>query len=145
MRTTGITRRIDSLGRVVIPKELRKNIHLKEGDQLEIYITDDEEIVLKKYNRLGENKVFIEVFLSSVKSLLGCDIYILTNEDVLFSTSNSNLSILDESKSLKSFEIIPNGDFIGKLIFDFHGKEINRENLNLIKNLALIFQGFFEE
>lgn len=47
MKTTGITRRIDELGRIVIPKEIRKNMHLKTGELLEIFLSDSETITLK--------------------------------------------------------------------------------------------------
>ena len=49
MKATGIVRRIDELGRIVIPKELRKTMHLNEHDQMEIYVNDDK-IMLKKHN-----------------------------------------------------------------------------------------------
>ena len=48
MKSTGIIRRIDELGRIVIPKEIRKNLRIKEGENLEIYIENDN-IILKKY------------------------------------------------------------------------------------------------
>ena len=50
MTATGIVRRIDDLGRVVIPKEFRRNMKIKEGDPLEIFTTRDGEVVFKKYN-----------------------------------------------------------------------------------------------
>lgn len=50
MKATGIVRRIDDLGRVVIPKEIRRTCHIKEGDPLEIFLENGNEIVFKKYN-----------------------------------------------------------------------------------------------
>jgi AbrB family looped-hinge helix DNA binding protein len=50
MKATGIVRRIDELGRIIIPKEIRRTCHLKEGDQMEIYLGEDGEIVLQKYD-----------------------------------------------------------------------------------------------
>ena len=52
MKATGVVRRIDELGRIVIPKELRKNLRIKEGENLEIYTVDDEKIVLKKFSSI---------------------------------------------------------------------------------------------
>jgi stage V sporulation protein T len=49
MKATGIIRRIDDLGRVVIPREIRRSMHFHEGDPLEIYTTDDGGVVFKKY------------------------------------------------------------------------------------------------
>ena len=54
MKSTGIVRRIDELGRVVIPKEIRRTLRIKEGYPLEIYVGKDGEIVLKKYSPMGE-------------------------------------------------------------------------------------------
>lgn len=53
MKATGIIRRIDDLGRVVIPKEIRKNLRIKEGDNLEIFV-QNEEIILKKYSMMNK-------------------------------------------------------------------------------------------
>lgn len=50
MRATGIVRRIDDLGRVVIPKEIRKTLRIREGDPLEIFTAKDGEVILKKYS-----------------------------------------------------------------------------------------------
>ncbi len=54
MKATGIVRRIDDLGRVVIPKEIRRTYRIREGDPLEIFVTSGGEIVFKKYSPLGE-------------------------------------------------------------------------------------------
>lgn len=55
MTATGIVRRIDDLGRVVIPREIRRNLRIKEGDPLEIFTTRDGEVVFKKYNYADEH------------------------------------------------------------------------------------------
>lgn len=54
MKATGIVRRIDELGRVVIPKEIRRTLRIREGDPLEIYTDRDGEVILKKYSPIGE-------------------------------------------------------------------------------------------
>lgn len=54
MKATGIVRRIDDLGRVVIPKEIRRTMRIREGDPLEIYTTPDGEVVFKKYSAVGD-------------------------------------------------------------------------------------------
>lgn len=54
LKATGIVRRIDDLGRVVIPKEIRRTLRIREGEQLEIFTGKDCEVVLKKYSPLGE-------------------------------------------------------------------------------------------
>ena len=54
MKVTGIIRRIDDLGRVVIPKEIRRNMHIREGDALELYLTDKGQLVLERYYPYSE-------------------------------------------------------------------------------------------
>lgn len=78
MKNTGIVRRIDDLGRIVIPKELRKVLNLKEGEQLEIYTNDEGELMLKKfcsasYHKLLLEKLCKELSLESNKLVLVCD------------------------------------------------------------------------
>jgi AbrB family looped-hinge helix DNA binding protein len=64
MKATGIIRRIDELGRIVVPKEIRRNLGIKEGDPMEIFTTREGEIVLKPYQEEGSKVVdnFIETF-----------------------------------------------------------------------------------
>ena len=54
MKATGIVRRIDDLGRVVIPKEIRRTMRIREGDPLEIFTDRDGEVIFKKYSPIGE-------------------------------------------------------------------------------------------
>ncbi len=65
MKATGIVRRIDDLGRVVIPKEIRRTMRIREGDPLEIYTQSDGEVIFKKYSPVGElgadTKQYVEV------------------------------------------------------------------------------------
>ena len=57
MKATGIVRRIDDLGRVVIPKEIRRTLRIKEGTPLEIFTDKEGEVILKKYSPIGELSV----------------------------------------------------------------------------------------
>ena len=58
MKATGVVRRIDDLGRVVIPKEIRKTLRIKEGDPLEIFTDREGQVILKKYSPIGELSEF---------------------------------------------------------------------------------------
>ncbi len=72
MKATGIVRRIDDLGRVVIPKEIRRTLRIREGDPLEIYTATDGEVIFKKYSPVGELSVFATQYaevLSRISSL----------------------------------------------------------------------------
>ena len=54
MKATGVVRRIDDLGRIVIPKEIRKVLRIKEGDPLEVFTDREGQVILKKYSPIGE-------------------------------------------------------------------------------------------
>ena len=54
MKATGIVRRIDDLGRVVIPKEIRRTMRIREGDPLEIFVSNEGEVIFKKYSPISE-------------------------------------------------------------------------------------------
>ena len=58
MKATGIVRRIDDLGRVVMPKEIRRTMRIREGDPLEIYTNNDGEVIFKNIHRLGNYRHF---------------------------------------------------------------------------------------
>ena len=66
MKATGIVRRIDDLGRVVIPKEIRRTMRIREGDPLEIYTTRDGEVIFKKYSRIGGLEDFAAQFCDTL-------------------------------------------------------------------------------
>ncbi len=71
MKATGIVRRIDDLGRVVIPKEIRRNLRIREGDPLEIYVDREGEVILKKYSPIGELGDFATEYADSLYEALG--------------------------------------------------------------------------
>ena len=70
MKATGIVRRIDDLGRVVIPKEIRRTLRIREGDPLEIFTAREGEIILKKYSPISELSSFANVFLRNGKQCM---------------------------------------------------------------------------
>jgi stage V sporulation protein T len=70
MKATGIIRRIDDLGRVVIPKEIRRSLGIKEGDPLEIFTTRDGEIIFKPYQ---EDSKVVDNFIETFKEMDSTD------------------------------------------------------------------------
>ena len=66
MKATGIVRRIDDLGRVVVPKEIRRTLRIREGDPLEIFTEQNGAIVLKKYSPIGELSTFAAQYATSL-------------------------------------------------------------------------------
>lgn len=71
MKATGIVRRIDDLGRVVIPKEIRRTLRIREGDPLEIFTDREGEIILKKYSPIGELGTFAKEYAESLAQTAG--------------------------------------------------------------------------
>lgn len=74
MKATGIVRRIDDLGRVVVPKEIRRTLRIREGDPLEIYTDREGGIVLRKYSPIGELGEMAKEYVESVASVAGCTV-----------------------------------------------------------------------
>lgn len=71
MKATGIVRRIDDLGRVVIPKEIRRTLRIKEGTPLEIFTDREGEIILKKYSPIGELSIFAREYAEALSQTTG--------------------------------------------------------------------------
>lgn len=86
MRATGIVRRIDDLGRVVIPKEIRKTLRIREGDPLEIFTAKDGEVILKKYSPIGELNEFSQEYTETLGETLGYGV-VVTDLDSIISVS----------------------------------------------------------
>ena len=95
MRATGIVRRIDELGRVVIPKEIRRTLRIREGDPLEIFTDHDGEVVLKKYSPIGEISAIAKDYTDSVYRTLG-HIACISDRDAVVSISGSGKKELME-------------------------------------------------
>lgn len=116
MQKTGIIRKVDDLGRIVIPKELRKTLKIREGDNLEISLFENNKIIFEKSEPLGEN-------LSVFKSYLEC----------LAKNTNSTCILTDLDKVIFAFG--PNSIFyINKKLKDSFVSEIVNRNLNIHQN-----------
>ena len=83
MKATGIVRRIDDLGRVVIPKEIRRTMRIREGDPLEIYTSTDGEVVFRKYSALGEMSENAAQVADIMQRLAGCAVLVFDRDHVI--------------------------------------------------------------
>jgi len=83
LKATGIVRRIDDLGRVVIPKEIRRTLRIREGDPLEIFVDRDGEVILKKYSPIGELGEFAKEYADSLYEALGHTALIVDRDTVI--------------------------------------------------------------
>ena len=83
MKATGIVRRIDDLGRVVIPKEIRRTLRIRESDPLEIFTDREGEIILKKYSPIGELGSFAKEYAEALASASGHSVCITDRDHVI--------------------------------------------------------------
>lgn len=154
MKSTGITRRIDDLGRIVIPKEIRRNLKIKDNEILEIYI-EDENIILKKFSSFDDMNNIFDVLIKVLEEETINNV-LITNRDKVISTSKQEYlnkeigtDVLDsinnkeEIKDNRSVElilnnkintnsyikpIISNGDVLGSIVL-FGTNKIKEEDI----------------
>ncbi|MBW6411144.1 stage V sporulation protein T [Clostridium weizhouense] len=88
MKATGIVRRIDDLGRVVIPKEIRRTLRIREGDPLEIFTDREGGVILKKYSPIGELTDFSKEYAESLQQAIG-HIVLIADKDAFISVSGT--------------------------------------------------------
>lgn len=89
MKATGIVRRIDDLGRVVVPKEIRRTLRIREGDPLEIFTDREGEIILKKYSPIGELGDFARQYAEALAQTTG-NIICITDRDQIIAVSGGS-------------------------------------------------------
>lgn len=89
MKATGIVRRIDDLGRVVIPKEIRRTLRIREGDPLEIFVDRDGEVILKKYSPIGELGDFAKEYAESLSESTG-HVTIISDRDTVIAVAGAS-------------------------------------------------------
>ena len=89
MKATGVVRRIDDLGRVVIPKEIRRTLRIKEGDPLEIFTDKEGEVILKKYSPIGELSEFATEYAETLTKTTG-HIACITDKDTVIAVSGTS-------------------------------------------------------
>ena len=88
MKATGVVRRIDDLGRIVIPKEIRKTLRIREGDPLEIFTDKEGEIILKKYSPIGELSEFANQYAETLAKTTG-HIACISDKDTIIAVSGA--------------------------------------------------------
>ena len=95
MKATGIVRRIDDLGRVVIPKEIRRTMRIREGDPLEIYTEKDGEVIFKKYSPMGELSSFAEQICESMYKTAGYPAAVCDRDGVIAAAGPGRKELID--------------------------------------------------
>jgi AbrB family transcriptional regulator (stage V sporulation protein T) len=99
MKATGIVRRIDDLGRVVVPKEIRKTLHIREGDPLEIFTDREGEIILKKYSPIGELGGFARQYADALAQNTGHLVSITDRDNHIAVSGNGKKDLLNKPVS----------------------------------------------
>ena len=107
MKATGIVRRIDDLGRVVIPKEIRRTMRIREGDPLEIFTNRDGEVIFKKYSPIGELGDFATQYAETLAKTSGHPVCI-TDKDNVIAVSGAPKKELHEKRVSTELERIMN-------------------------------------
>lgn len=103
MKATGIVRRIDDLGRIVVPKEIRRVLRIREGDSMEIFTDTEGEIILKKYSPIGELGNVAEQYAESISQITG-RITIITDKDSVIAIAGSTKKTIKGKKISKRLE-----------------------------------------
>lgn len=164
MKATGVVRRIDELGRIVIPKEIRKNLSIKQGENLEIFVGDNETISLKKYSTLSKFNEIGKVITNSLSQMINKEVLITDTDNIIeysgkrdilnkpigenllkilenrvkvIEKKKSNIIIVDIEESLSYIiePLILNGDLIGGLIV--LSNELIDKNDEILTDMAL--------
>lgn len=97
MKATGIVRRIDDLGRVVIPKEIRRTLRIREGDPLEIFVDRDGEVILKKYSPISELGDFAKEYAEALYESLNHIVLIADRDTYIAVSGGSKKEYLNKS------------------------------------------------
>ena len=99
MKATGIVRRIDDLGRVVIPKEIRRTMRIREGDPLEIYTDTDGEVIFKKYSPIGELSDFATQYADAIGKNCDMPVVICDRDHCIAAAGVSRKEVLERRVS----------------------------------------------
>ena len=127
MKATGVVRRIDDLGRVVIPKEIRKTLRIKEGDPLEIFTDKEGEVILKKYSPIGELSELATEYAETLAKTTG-HIACITDKDTVIAVSGgSKKEFLEQSISDELEKILEDKE-------NYTSKENNDMSVPITKN-----------
>lgn len=127
MKATGVVRRIDDLGRIVIPKEIRRTLRIKEGDPIEIFTDKEGEVILKKYSPIGELSEFATGYAETLAKTTGHIACITDKDSVIAVSGGSKKEFLEKAISSELEKLIENKEV-------YTSKENNEKALPIIQN-----------
>lgn len=108
MKATGIVRRIDDLGRVVIPKEIRRTMRIREGDPLEIFTDHEGEVIFKKYSPISELAGVAAQYAEALNKTTNLSIVIIDKDAVVAAAGASKKEIVDQKISRELESLLEN-------------------------------------
>ena len=106
MKATGIVRRIDDLGRVVIPKEIRRVLRIREGDPLEIYTGGSSEVILKKYSPISDLSRYAAEYAETASGILGASVMISDTDQIIAASGSMKKNMLNKNIDKELDDII---------------------------------------
>ena len=106
MKATGIVRRIDDRGRVVIPKEIRRTMRIREGDPLEIYTNSDGEVIFKKYSAISEMSENAQYVAEIMHKIAGCPAVVFDKDHAAAASGIPKKEIIDKRASAQLVELM---------------------------------------
>lgn len=112
MKATGIVRRIDDLGRVVIPKEIRRTLRIREGDPLEIYTEKDGEVIFKKYSPIGELGEFAANYVETLSKASGHGACITDRDNIIAVSGVPKKELMEKPISEELEQVMADRTFI---------------------------------
>ena len=99
MKATGIVRRIDDLGRIVIPKEIRRTLRIREGDPLEIFISREGEVIFKKYSMLGDLSQIAGQICDTLSRTTGTIVVVTDRDSCIAAAGTPRREVVDKAVS----------------------------------------------
>ena len=125
MKSTGVVRRVDELGRIVIPKEIRRTLKIRDGEELEIFV-DDDVIILKKFSKIADLGDVAKKMIDVVSPLIGKTILVSDRDNYIVGSGENKKNFLNKSISKHIADIIFNKNIV---------VEKSISNINLINNI----------
>lgn len=101
MKSTGVVRRIDDLGRIVIPKEIRRSLRIREGDSLEIYSEGTEGITLRKYSQVENIEGFVNQYVDAIYSTTKKEIIVTDTEKIIAAAGSFRKDIIGKRVDIR--------------------------------------------
>lgn len=108
MKATGVVRRVDDLGRIVIPKEIRRTLRIREGDPLEIYTEKDGGVIFRKYSPMGDMQEFAAQICDAIGSVTGHMVTVTDRDGVIALSGAPKRELMDKPNSPELDKLMEN-------------------------------------